>query len=69
VSECDTSQSAPAGDDGQQAHLDQDLAEGASPGQTDAFDGAAAAGSLGAVSGAGHDDAIPQMPRTPYGPD
>ena len=67
-------------DDSLAAHVDssqaeQDrpgrgLGEGASPGRTGALGGAAAAGSLGAVSGSDHDGATPEASPDPtFGPD
>ncbi|MEU0077645.1 hypothetical protein ABZY58_07010 [Micromonospora tulbaghiae] len=54
----------------QQEHLVEDLNEGASPGHIGALDGAAAVGSLGAVSGPDHDSEIPGgAPDPSIGPD
>jgi hypothetical protein len=63
----------PAGEDtqeGEQAHLAEEAHEGASPGSIGAVDGAAAAGSLGAVSSPGPDSEMPtSAPDPSIGPD
>lgn len=70
MSERDDSPPAEETQEGQQSHLTQDLAEGASPGSTGALDGAAAAGSLGAVGGGPVDSVIPEgAPDPTIGPD
>lgn len=56
--------------DDQQAELQKDLVEGASPGQIGALDGAAAAGSLGAVGEPEVDSDLPTgAPDPSIGPD
>jgi len=68
VSDRAARQSTPANDKTAWVHQDHGVAEGATPGQTGALDGAAAAGSLGAVSGS--DGAIPEhTPDPTFGPD
>jgi hypothetical protein len=56
--------------EGQQEQLQRDLEEGGGPGAVGALDGAAAAGSMGAVGGGKTDSVIPQEPPDPgIGPD
>jgi hypothetical protein len=57
-------------EEGQEAHLDEDLEEGASPGTVGAAGGGAAAGSLGAVSGPRRNGVMPEeAPDPTVGPD
>lgn len=63
----------PAGEEtleGQAPELVKDLREGASPGTVGAADGAAAAGSFGAVGGSGQNAVMPESAPDPtIGPD
>jgi hypothetical protein len=59
-----------ADDEAAQEHLDTEAAEGGGPGAVGALDGAAAAGSVGAVGEAKRDGAIPrEAPDPGTGPD
>ena len=70
MSERDDRPAAEETSEGQQGHLGDELAEGATPGTTGALDGAAAAGSLGAVGGGAKDSLIPEgAPDPSIGPD
>lgn len=56
--------------DGSREQVARSQKEGGGPGAVGALDGAAAAGSLGAVGGSEHDGAIPQQAPDPsIGPD
>ena len=56
--------------DAETQHASREVAEGASPGSVGALDGAAAAGSLGAVGSSPDDGALPtHAPDPSVGPD
>jgi hypothetical protein len=60
----------PGDDEAAQQHLDTEVEEGGGPGAVGALDGAAAAGSVGAVGDAKRDGAIPrEAPDPSIGPD